>query len=386
MKRVGWLILVVLLMSCGGEAAPMATAVSSPLPTAEKMTEAEVVPLDTAVPDQPTDTPPTTIPPTPQPPTTRRPTRLPLTFTPSPTTSPAPDAPALVWLPYATGNYGQPVLMLEDDTLLYQPLPVDLEIFFDYQPESGWLAYGSKFWGATANQQSVTDLRIYNLATGSELNWADGVGRAALSTQNPITNEPDIAVAIHNGTGFDLVVLLDPDNSIPLVEDIDPFFSWSPDGSQIAYLKDGELFITSKAGDSGSPPIASGVYEDSGWIGDAPLWLGDSGYLLYADNPFTIVAADGSETIVPLGEDGAALQGPRPFTMLYSTTTNQLIAESEGMFGSNVVIYQFGDGFATAVPIAQIDDAQLAGWYVENESIVIVSSGEPTILPLTPQE
>lgn len=382
-----WLILVTVLLAGCQPSANTRTETAVP-PTISSTTEtaaAEVVPTDTAVPPQPTNTrPPTTIPPTPQPPATRRPVGTPLSATAVPA---LPDAPALVWLPYATGNFGQPVLMLEGDTLLYQSLPVDVEIFFDYQPESGWLAYGSKFWGATANQQSVTDLYIYNFATESNQLWADGnVGRTALSPVSPISEQPTVAVAVHNGQAFDLVLKLGPDNDVPLVQDVAPYFSWSPDGSQIAYLRDGDLFVTSVTEDSGNSPIASGVYEGSGWIGDAPLWLGDSGYLLYADNPFTIVAVDGSETIVPLGEDGSSLQGPRPFAMLYAPTTNQLITESAGMFGSSVIVYQFGDGFETAVPVQQIDDAQLAGWYVKNKSVVIVSSGEPTILPLTPPE
>lgn len=378
MKRVGWLILVVLLMSCGGEAVPTATAVPATPPNAEEVVEAEVVPTDTAVPAQPTDTPPTTIPPTPQPPPTRRPTRLPPTPTP-------PDVPALVWLPYATGNYGESVLMLEGEEVLPQPLPVEVEIFFGY--EAGWLAYGSKFWGATVNQQSVTDLHLYNFATGSDQLWADGnIGRAAFSPVDASSGQPIVAVAKHNGRGFDLIVKLEPDTDVLLVADVAPYFSWSPDGSQIAYLRDNELFVTNATGDSGDPPIASDVYTGSSWIGDAPLWLGDSDYLLYADNPFTIVAADGSETIVPLGEDGNELQGPRPFAMLYSPAANQLIAESEGMFGSSVVVYQLGEGFATAVITQQIDDAQLVGWYEENESVIIVSGGESMILPLTPQD
>ncbi len=384
MKRVGWLILVGLLIGCGGEAAPTATAVSSSSPTAETMVEAEVAPLDTAVPAAPTDVPPTTIPPTPQPPATRRPTRLPPPPTPLPA-SPAPDVPAQVWLPYATGNYGQPVLMLEEGNLASQPMPVDVEIFFDYR--AGWLAYGSKFWGSTVNQQSVTDLHLYNFATGSDQLWAEAnIGRAALAPVDASSGQPTVAVAKHNGRGFDLIVKLEPDTDVFLVADVDPYFSWSPDGSQIAYLRDNELFVTSATGDSGNPPIASGVYEGSSWIGDAPLWLGDSGYLLYADAPFTVVAADGRETIVPQDENGTALDGPRPFAMLYAAPTNQLIAESEGMFGSSVVVYQLGEGFATAVITQQIDDAQLAGWYEENESVIIVSGGEPTILPLTPQD
>jgi hypothetical protein len=293
--------------------------------------------------------------------------------------------PELVWLPYATGDYGQPVLMLEDGEIAPQPMPVEVEIFFDY--EAGWLAYGSTFWEPTTDQQSVTDLYIYDFSTERNQVWASGnVGRAALSPVNEISGQPNVAVAVHNGSGFDLVVKLGVDDNVPLVEDIAPYFSWSPDGSQIAYLRDGELFVTSSSEDSGNPPIASGVYAGSGWIGDAPLWLGDSGYLLYADAPFTIVATDGSETIMPTAEDGTVLQGQRPLAMLYSATTSQLITELEGMFGSSVAVYEFGAGFETAVLIRQIDDAQLAGWYEENKSVIIVSGGEPTILPLTPQE
>lgn len=390
MKKLLWACLLLgvglLFAGCGNESAPADTAVSPTEQVAEATSEAEIAPTDTAtstssaqaVP-QPTNTlsPPTPISPTKPAPPPPAP----------PATAVPPEAPALIWLPYATGNFGEPVLMSEGGELAYQPLPVAVEIFFDYQSEAGWLAYGSKFWEATASQDSVTDLHIYNVVTGGELNWAGQVGRAALSAVNPITGRPDVAVAIHRGDRFDLLVLLDPDNIIPLAEDVDPFFSWSPDGNQIAYLKDGELFITSKAGgDSGNPPIASDIYQNSQWIGDAPLWLGDSGYLLVADAPFTIVAVDGSESFVPLAEDDSALVGQRPFTMLYSATYNQLIAESEGMFGSNVTVYQFGDGFATAVVIEQIEDAQLAGWYEVDQSVVVVSGGEATILPLTPQE
>ena len=381
MKKLLWIWLAlaaVLLVSCQAtESSEAETAVTAEPATDEAVAEAESVPTDTA---EPTGTPlPTPLPPT----ATSMPTAVP---TPTSTTVPPPAVPSLVWLPYATGNFGQPVLVQEDSELIYRTLPVDVEIFFDYEPESGWLAYGSKFWGATANQQSVTDLHIYNFATGTDQVWAEGnIGRAAISPVNDVSGQPNVAIAWHNGRGFDLVVKLGLDNNIPLVEDVDPYFSWSPDGSQIAYLRDNELFVTSAAGDSGNPAVASGVYQNSGWIGDAPLWLDDSGYLLYAYAPFIIVAADGSETILPLGEDGSPLEGPRPFAMLYSPTTNQLIAESEGMFGSSVTVYQFDDGFGTAVLVDQIDDAQLAGWYEKGKSVVIISGGEATVLPLTPQ-
>ncbi len=330
--------------------------------------------------------PPTTIPPTPQSRPTRPPVTLP-TATPAPTETAVPqtaDVPELVWLPYASGNFGEPVLMLDEGEMARQALPIPVEIFFDYH--DGWLAYGSYFWEPTPNQQSVTDLHLYNFATGEDTVWAEPVGRAVITPLKMLDGPPSVAVALHNGQSFDLVLIRGPENRSVLVEDIDPFFSWSPDGRLIAYLRNNELFVTEAASDSGNPPLASGVYATTGWIGDAPLWLGDSGYLLYAAAPFTLVAADGSETIVPTAEDGTPLNAGRPLTMLYSPTTNQLITETEGMFGANVVVYQLGEGFETAVITQQVDDAQLAGWYVEGESVVIVSGGEPMILPLTPQE
>jgi hypothetical protein len=387
MKKFGWLFLVLLLVACDRNEASSTTAVPPTTVRTQTVAAPLELPTNTAVPAQPTSTlRPTTVPPTPQSRPTRPPVTLP-TATPVPTETavlPTADVPELVWLPYASGNFGEPVLMVEESEMIRQELPVAVEIYFDYH--DGWLAYGSYFWEATPDQQSVTDLHLYNFATGEAAVWAEQVGRAVITPLEMLEGPPSVAAAIHNGQSFDLVLLRGPENRTVLVEDVDPFFSWSPDGRQIAYLRNNELFVTDAASDSGNAPIASGVYATTGWLGDAPLWLGDSGYLLYADAPFTIVAADGSETIVPASGDGVSLDNGRPLTMLYSATHNQLIAETEGMFGSGVTFYQFEEGFETAVISMQIADAQLAGWYEEGESVVLSSSRGPMILPLTPQE
>lgn len=387
MNKFCWLLLVLLLVACGRETPPPATAVLPTISRTETLAAPEPLPTNTAVPAQPTSTlRPTTIPPTPQSRPTRPPVTLP-TATPLSTETAVPEAanvPELVWLPYASASLGQPVLMLEDGEMARQALPVTVAIYFDYQ--DGWLAYGSYFWQATADQKAVTDLHLYNFATGEDTVWAEQVGRAVITPMQMLDGPPAVAVAIHNGQSFDLVLVRGPENRTVLVEDIDPFFSWSPDGRLLAYLRNNELFVTDAAGDSGNPPIASDVYATTGWIGDAPLWLGDTGYLLYADAPFTIVAADGSETIVPTAEDGSVLGGGRPFAMLYAPTTNQLITETEGMFGPGAAIYQLSTDFVTAELVQQFDDAQLVGWYNAGESVILNISGEPTILPLTPQE
>ncbi|MCA9956738.1 MAG: DPP IV N-terminal domain-containing protein, partial [Anaerolineales bacterium] len=282
MKKSSWLIIVLLLLAaCGSQDEPTPTAVSPTAARTETVVVEDVQPTDTAVPAPPTSTPrPTVVPPTPQSRPTRPPVTLP-TATPAETEAVAPqaaDVPELVWLPYASGNFGEPVLMVEDGEMATQELPVAVEIYFDYA--NGWLAYGSYFWEATANQQSVTDLHLYDFATGEETLWAEQVGRAAITPQVMFDGPPSVAAAVHSGQGFDLVLIRGAENRTVLVDDIDPYFSWSPDGSQIAYLRDNNLFVTDVVNDFGNPAIATGVYANSGWIGDAPLWLGNSGYLL----------------------------------------------------------------------------------------------------------
>jgi len=230
MKKLGWILLVFLLVACGGGEADPAAAPATAVRT-ETIAAPLALPTNTAVPAQPTSTlRPTTIPPTPQSRPTRPPVTLP-TATPAPTETAVPqtaDVPELVWLPYASGNFGEPVLMVDEGEMARQALPIPVEIYFDYH--DGWLAYGSYFWAATPNQQSVTDLHLYNFATGEDVVWAEQVGRASITPLEMLEGPPSVAAAIHNGQSFDLVLLRGPENRSVLVEDIDPFFSWSPDG------------------------------------------------------------------------------------------------------------------------------------------------------------
>ncbi len=292
------------------------------------------------------------------------------------------SVPDLVWLPYSSGSYGNPVLTLQDGEIVYEDEPDAIEAFFDYA--DGRMAFGMEFWYAADNGlDAVTDLWIYDYAIGESELWLDGnVGRAAWSPA-----QDTLAVALHNGTVFDLVLMSGPDDWVILNKDIDPFYSWSPDGEQIAFVRDGELFITSLDGQE-SYSLTNDMYQESSWVGDAPLWLSTYGLLAYADFPVTFVSLDGVEVYEPISAEGDVMDvDKRPFQMLWSSSQQQLIMQYEGMFGPSLQIFQFAEDIYTITEVFDLGEGyELVDWYEEGESIIILQNGEPQIYSLSSHE
>ena len=292
------------------------------------------------------------------------------------------DVPELVWLPYSGGSYGNPVLTVQDGEIIYEEEPDAIEAFFDY--DDGRIAYGTEFWYPAENGvDAVTDLWVYDYAVDSTQLWLDGnVARAAWSPTEDV-----LAVALHNGTSFDLALMSGPEDWVILNKDIDPFYSWSPDGNQIAFVRDGELFVTTLDGTE-SPSLADEMYEESSWVGDEPLWLLDYGLLAYADFPVTFVSLDGVELYEPIADNGDALDvNKRPFQMLWSDSQRQLIMQYEGMFGPSLQIFQFAEDIYTVTQVFDLGEGnELVDWYKSDESIIILKNGEPKIYSLVTQE
>lgn len=290
--------------------------------------------------------------------------------------------PELVWLPYGSGSYGNPVLTVQDGEIVYEEEPDAIEIFFDYA--QGRIAFGMEFWYTADNGlDAVTDLWVYDYAVGESERWLEGnVGRAEWSPEADV-----LAVALHNGTGFDLALMNGPQDWVVLNKDIDPFYSWSPDGEEIAFVRDGELFVTTLDG-AESASLTSDTYKQSGWVGDAPLWLQDYGLLAYADFPVTFVSLDGVERYEPIAADGDVMDvNKRPFQMLWSDSQQQLIMQYEGMFGSSVQIFQFADDIYTVNEVFDLGEGnEIVGWYENDESIIILQNGEPQIYSLLTHE
>jgi hypothetical protein len=287
--------------------------------------------------------------------------------------------PDLVWLPFGSGSYGNPVLTVQQGEIVYEEEPDAIEAYFDYA--DGRIAYGAEFWYAAANGlDAVTDLWVYDYATSESEQWLEeDVARAEWSP----TDTEVLAVALHNGAAFDLALMVGPEEWIILNKDIDPFYAWSPDGEQIAFVRDGDLIITDLEGTE-SEPLASGVYQESGWVGDAPLWLLDEGLLAYADFPVTFVSLDGVEQYEPIGINGEVMDvNKRPFQMLWSASQKQLIMQYQAMFGPAVQIFHFADDIYTVTEVFDLGEGtEIVDWYEMDESVIILQNGEPQIYSL----
>jgi hypothetical protein len=363
-----------------GAAAVPPTTEPTPLPpTDEPTAEEEELAEEEATPLPPTEEP-TAVPPT-----------VPPTEAPTATAAVAVevaagadevgvDVPDMVWLPYSSGTYGNPVLTVQNGEIAYEEEPAAIEAFFDYA--NGRIAYGAEFWYAAANGvDAVTDLWVYDYVTEESELWLDGnVGRADWSPGAADT----LAVALHNGSGFDLALVTGPEYWTIINKDIEPFYSWSPSGEEIAFVRDGHLIVTTLDG-SESEPIAAGLYEESGWVGDAPLWLPEEDLIAYADFPVTFASLDGVEQYEPIGVNGEVMDVTRrPFNMLWSGEQRQLLMQYEGMFGSAVQIFQFAEDIYTVTDVYDLGEGtQLADWLQKDESVIILKDGEPQIYSLT---
>lgn len=394
-------IALTLLVACGGAEPPAEPDnVASSLvtedasPTNLPPTERPPQPTETAVPPtaEPTNTSAPTAtqpPPTPTPLPTEPPTNTPEpepTAVP-PTTTPTFNVPELVWLPYSYGSYGSPILTVDEGTVGYAPEPAPIEVFFDYDNLSGRIAYGGLFfYGAANGTDSVTDLSVYDYTTQAATQWLDGnVGRAVWSPAPSVDGRPQLAVAIHNGETFDLHLMSAPFESEMIRENIQPYFSWSPDGQRLAYITT-EGFLMESAAFAGprvETAYAQNVYQNGGWVGDAPLWATGTDYLIYADNPFTFSHPSLEESFTPVQLDGTPLQQTRPNGMLWSADLQQLIGQVEG-FTQSVQIYLFSEDLRTVIDTYFLENSQLVGWYQEGESILVLDiNQEPQIWSLT---
>ncbi|MGD8865606.1 MAG: hypothetical protein PVI81_08435, partial [Anaerolineales bacterium] len=92
--------------------------------------------------------------------------------------------PDVFWMPYGAGLYeSDDVIMVEEGVVGFSESPVTFEIFYDYSPASGRVAYGSEFWhAAEGSNVSVSDLWVYDYASRQDRELlVDNVGRAVFS-------------------------------------------------------------------------------------------------------------------------------------------------------------------------------------------------------------
>ena len=149
--------------------------------------------------------------------------------------------PDLFMVPYAAGaGEGENVIQVEDGVVKYSESPVSFALFFDYSSEIGQIVYGSEFWhAAEGSNVSVSDLWVFDYASAKESRLlADNVGRALFSPPSEIRDGAVLLAAVVYNTDterFDLAIVDDAGNLDVLASCVSPSFSWSADGSRIAY-------------------------------------------------------------------------------------------------------------------------------------------------------
>jgi hypothetical protein len=312
-----------------------------------------------------------------------------------------PQFPNLVTIahltPYSSGDFG--ILVLEDGELSAEPSPVQFQIFWEYTPVTGRLAYSPEFVHASDhNNISVTSLWVYDYETGTPHMWLeDNVIRVAWS--------PDgerVTAAVYNPETeqIDLVFVSGPDQVELIAECASNLFSWSPEGTQLAYVNSiswsgvkeacagtylvtfpdgfaGGEFQLERISDFGSQKLLSGHPVDQ------PIWALDQDALIYPDQPFWVVPLDGSPAFVPQTPGGEEpMNLPRPFGNLWSSQLNQLVGNVDsGLAGfGGVWVYQLSEDLGRIENYYQIGDNRegdnsdivLVDWWIPGESILVL--------------
>ena len=318
--------------------------------------------------------------------------------TPTALPSQYPDLVTIAHLtPFGSGDFG--VLVLKDGILSAQPSPVQSELFWEYTPITGRLAYSPEFVHASEqNNVSVTSLWVYDYGTGESTMWLeDNVVRAAWSPDGE-----QVTAAIYNPetAQIDLVFVTGPGQVDLIAECASQLFSWSPDGTQLAYVNvvswagvneacAGTYRVTFPDGIRGGEPRIERVSDFglqkllSGNVSDKPIWAPEQNALIYPDQPFWIVPLDGSPAFIPStpqGED--PLELPRPNNGLWSPDLRQLSGNFEtGLSGrGGVWIYQLSEDLSEIenyyrigdTPIYNNSDMVLVSWWKPEESLLVL--------------
>jgi hypothetical protein len=315
----------------------------------------------------------------------------------TPTDQPAPldgPGPDLFWTLYASGvdENNNPIVM-DDGRIGFRPSPVAFQLFFDYSPINGRLAYASEFWHpAEGSNQAVSDLWVYHYGSDQASQWlSDNVGRALWSPTGGA-----LAVAVFNpALGIYELGTVGSDGRVDVLASCaSTSFSWSPDGSRIAYEAGGGV-------DDPSPPEAcQGIYiinmndrsvekisdqppSTGGWHGDQPIWAeGHDTLLLTFASPesvFAVAPLDGSGAFTVTKSDSIAIEYlPNPLQTVWSQKHNSVVGQTEGMFDPyGVWVYRFSDNMRVVEDAYRITiDGQepqliLIGWWEPGESVLL---------------
>ena len=257
--------------------------------------------------------------------------------------------------------------------------PSEYAMYWDYNG-AGVLAFASAFWQPSASGKfSVTDLWVYDYLQDETVLWfASNVGRVLWAPEVDNGN-PRAALTLFDPVrgDFSLAIATVPGEVLVVAEHSSYAFSWSPDGSHLAYVRRAPpmgLYLVSVGG--GQPrKLSDFAYQGGGWLLDKPLWILEHDVLMVADNhdrPLRVVPLDGSADFFPVALNGGNLSGPRPDVMLWARDSMQLVLSGESGLAPETWVHKLSSDLRTVEHSAWLANATLKGWWQPGESVLLL--------------
>jgi Tol biopolymer transport system component len=334
--------------------------------------------------------------------------------------APTTNVPEGIWTgPGLSGPVDSELLVQRSGRLGPEEVPVVMEIFWDYSPASGRLAYSSQFFHwSMDNGISVTDLWVYDYHTQQAERWLED-NLAWASWRPPVeggTGSDRLTAALYDPERGHLVVAFvdGPDDIELIAECASTSYSWSPDHKELAYVNKANwegvsetctgTFIYSEEDGSNRRVSALGEQELlSGSFDDAPIWAVEDGVLVYPDQPFWVIPLDGAPPFVPQAADGEEpMNLPRLNQHLWAPEYNLLIGNVEAMMENfnGVWVYELSDDLSAIVNRYRIEDVsdfsrayRLIDWWAPGESLLMLTGsnefswwGIPVVWSLAEQQ
>ncbi len=286
------------------------------------------------------------------------------------------DETSLIVIVGANGG----LLINSDDVFYKQEFPPRYDFYWDYNVKTKLLAYsGSEYHTLPDGIWSVSDFWAYDYQSNVVTRWwSYGVGRVLWDPSTNFTNARAALIvfdADHND--FSLGIATSPGRVRMLADHVGHAFSWSPDGTEIAFVRqsiDPGIYVLNVK-QKYVRQVSDFSYKSIMSVMDQPLWIVDHDILAVADSgdrPLLFVSLNDTNEFVPTTTDGNTIPGPRPTKMLWSTNGNQLIVSGESGIIVETWIHNFDGNMYEVHKSVNLGHAYLAGWYEYGESIILV--------------
>ncbi len=278
-----------------------------------------------------------------------------------------------------------------DGVFVKQEYPPEYGFYWDYNVASELLAYAAEEWhSATESSWSVSDFWSYDYQKNVAIRWwSSDVGRVLW---DPSSNSIDARAALivfnaDNGD-FSLGIANRPGRLKILVDHVGYAFSWSPDGAEIAFVRqsiDPGIYVLD-TNQAHVRKVSDFSYGSNRWIFDQPLWILDKNLLVVADNdsrPLLFVDLHGKSEFVPTTPDGRIIPGPRPNKMLWSSYSNQLVISGDSGTIVETWVHSLTNNMRVVQKSVNLGDALLAGWWEYGESVILIRRNGTEIYTLS---